>query len=30
LEKGQIIKDMSNENGSARDELENYFDQDVE
>ena len=30
LEKGQIIKDMSNENGSARAELENYFDQDVE
>jgi ABC-2 type transport system ATP-binding protein len=30
LEKGKIIKDMSNENGSARAELENYFDQDVE
>ena len=30
LEKGRIIKDMSNENGSARTELENYFDQDVE
>ena len=30
LEKGHIIKDMSNENGSARAELENYFDQDVE
>ena len=30
LEKGHVIKDMSNENGSARAELENYFDQDVE
>ena len=30
LEKGHIIKDMSNENGSARAELEDYFDQDVE
>ena len=26
LEKGQIIKDMPNENGSARTELENYFE----
>ena len=26
LEKGQIIKDMSNEGGSARTELENYFE----
>lgn len=30
LEKGQIIKDMSNMNGSARAELENYFDQEAE
>jgi ABC-2 type transport system ATP-binding protein len=26
LEKGQIIKDMPNEDGSARAELENYFE----
>ena len=26
LEKGRIIKDMSNENGAAKTELENYFD----
>ena len=30
LEKGHIIKDMSNENGSARAELENYFDKEAE
>jgi ABC-2 type transport system ATP-binding protein len=30
LEKGHIIKDLSNENGSARVELENYFDQEAE
>ena len=26
LEKGRIIKDLSNENGAAKTELENYFD----
>lgn len=26
LEKGQIIKDMPNNNGSAKEELESYFD----
>ena len=30
LEKGHIIKDLSNENGSAKAELENYFDQETE
>ena len=30
LEKGHIIKDLSNENGSAKTELENYFDQETE
>jgi ABC-2 type transport system ATP-binding protein len=26
LEKGRIIKDLSNEHGAARTELENYFE----
>ena len=26
LEKGQVIKDMDNTNGSAKSELENYFE----
>ena len=30
LEKGQIIKDMPNEGGAARTELENYFDKEAE
>ena len=30
LEKGQIIKDMPNEDGSARTELENYFETEAE